>query len=213
MPRLRVATNICSPNLPILDAAIADLRKIIRELDEVMETELSRTFAAVSEQFVHYFQQLFNGGTAKLVLADPNDIANSGIEIIARPPGKRPQTLALLSGGERTLTALALNLSILRVSPTPFCVLDEVDAALDEANVDRFRMTVEELSRDTQFIIITHNRRTLEGTNAIYGITMASDGASRVISLQLQGEKIVRHGEAIWRRNVARWSRSRCSNS
>lgn len=175
-----------------LEAAIADLRKIIRELDEVMETELSRTFAAVSEKFVHYFQQLFNGGAAKLVLADPNDITNSGIEIIARPPGKRPQSLALLSGGERTLSALALIFAILSVSPTPFCILDEVDAALDEANVDRFRMTVEELSHDTQFIIITHNRRTLEGTNAIYGITMASDGASRVISLQLQGEKIVR---------------------
>ncbi|MCC6453775.1 MAG: chromosome segregation protein SMC [Caldilineaceae bacterium] len=178
-----------------LEAAISDLRKIVRELDEVMETELSRTFAAVSEQFVHYFQQLFNGGAAKLVLADPEDITNSGIEIIARPPGKRPQNLALLSGGERTLAALALIFAILRVSPTPFCVLDEVDAALDEANVDRFRMTVEELSHDTQFIIITHNRRTLEGTNAIYGITMASDGASRVISLQLQGEKIVRQDD------------------
>ena len=179
-----------------LESAIADLRKIIRELDEVMETELSRTFAAVSELFVHYFQQLFNGGSAKLVLADPDNIATSGIEIIARPPGKRPQSLALLSGGERTLAALALIFAILRVSPTPFCILDEVDAALDEANVDRFRMTVEELSRDTQFIIITHNRRTLEGTNAIYGITMASDGASRVISLQLQGEKIVRDSAA-----------------
>ena len=179
-----------------LEAAIADLRKIIRELDDVMETELARTFDAVSELFVHYFQQLFNGGTAKLVLADPNDITNSGIEIIARPPGKRPQSLALLSGGERTLAALALIFAILRVSPTPFCILDEVDAALDEANVDRFRVVVEELSRDTQFIIITHNRRTLEGTNAIYGITMASDGASRVISLLLQGEKIVRDSAA-----------------
>lgn len=178
-----------------LEVAIADMRKIIRELDEVMEAELSRTFAAVSEQFVHYFQQLFNGGAAKLVLADPDDITNSGIEIIARPPGKRPQSLALLSGGERTLTALALIFAILHVSPTPFCVLDEVDAALDEANVDRFRMTVEELSADTQFIIITHNRRTLEGTNAIYGITMASDGASRVISLRLQGDKIVKNNE------------------
>jgi chromosome segregation protein len=176
-----------------LEAAIADLRKIVRELDEVMRVELARTFAAVAEQFVHYFQQLFNGGAAKLVLADPDDITNSGIEIIARPPGKRPQSLALLSGGERTLAALALIFAILRVSPTPFCVLDEVDAALDEANVDRFRLTVEELSQGTQFILITHNRRTLEGTNAIYGITMASDGASRVISLQLQGEKIVKH--------------------
>lgn len=173
-----------------LEAAIADLRKIVRELDEVMRTELGRTFAAVAEQFVHFFQQLFNGGTAKLVLATPDDIANSGIEIIARPPGKRPQSLALLSGGERTLTACALIFAILRVSPTPFCVLDEVDAALDEANVDRFRQTIEELSRGTQFILITHNRRTLEGTNAIYGITMSGDGTSRVISLRLDGNTI-----------------------
>lgn len=181
-----------------LEAAIADLRKVLRELDEVMQTELSRTFAAVSEQFVIFFQQLFSGGTAKLVLADPEDISNSGIEIIARPPGKRPQSLALLSGGERTLTACALIFAILRVSPTPFCVLDEVDAALDEANVDRFRQTIDELAQGTQFILITHNRRTLEGTNAIYGITMSSDGASRVISLRLEGERIVqqRDGDA-----------------
>jgi chromosome segregation protein len=174
-----------------LEAAIADIRKVLRELDEVMQTELTRTFAAVAEQFVIFFQQLFSGGAAKLILADPDDIANSGIEIIARPPGKRPQSLALLSGGERTLTACALIFAILRVSPTPFCVLDEVDAALDEANVDRFRQTVEELAQETQFILITHNRRTLEGTHAIYGITMAADGASRVISLRLEGERIV----------------------
>lgn len=173
-----------------LEAAIGDLRKIIRELDEVMQTELSKTFAAVADEFVIFFQSLFSGGAAKLVLVDPEDIANSGIEIIARPPGKRPQSLALLSGGERTLTAMALIFAILRVSPTPFCVLDEVDAALDEANVDRFRLTVEELSQGTQFIIITHNRRTLDGTNAIYGITMASDGTSRVISLRLEGESV-----------------------
>lgn len=174
-----------------LEAAIADLRKVLRELDDVMQIELQRTFAAVAEQFVYFFQLLFNGGAAKLILAEPEDIANSGIEIVARPPGKRPQSLALLSGGERTLTACALIFAILRVSPTPFCVLDEVDAALDEANVDRFRQTVEELSRGTQFILITHNRRTLEGTNAIYGITMSSDGTSRVISLRLEGERIV----------------------
>ena len=178
-----------------LEAAIADMRKILHELDEVMETELSRTFAAVAEQFTYFFERLFNGGTARLVLADPNDIANSGIEIIARPPGKRPQSLALLSGGERTLAAMALIFAILRVSPTPFCVLDEVDAALDEANVDRFRQTVTLLSEGTQFIIITHNRRTLEGTSAMYGITMAGDGTSRVMSVRLDGDRIVHGGE------------------
>jgi chromosome segregation protein len=175
-----------------LETAIGDLRKVLRELDEVMQAELLRTFNAVAVEFVDFFQRLFNGGAAKLVLAEPDDITNSGIEIIARPPGKRPQSLALLSGGERTLSACALIFAILRVSPTPFCVLDEVDAALDEANVDRFRQTVAELSQATQFIIITHNRRTLEGTDAIYGVTMSVDGASRVISLRLEGERIVR---------------------
>jgi chromosome segregation protein len=175
-----------------LEAAAADLRKIIRDLDQLMEVELARTFTAVAEQFEHFFKLLFNGGTAKLVLTEPDDLTNTGIEIIARPPGKRPQSLALLSGGERALAACALIFGILRVSPTPFCVLDEVDAALDEANVDRFRMTVEdELSADTQFIIVTHNRRTLEGANAIYGVTMGNDGVSKVISLKLEGDKMV----------------------
>ncbi|MEZ4612376.1 MAG: hypothetical protein R2838_19405 [Caldilineaceae bacterium] len=107
----------------------------MRELDELMEVELTKTFQAVAEQFEHFFKLLFNGGTAKLVLTEPDDITSTGVEIIARPPGKRPQSLALLSGGERTLSACALIFAILRVSPTPFCVLDEVDAALDEANV------------------------------------------------------------------------------
>ena len=151
----------------------------------------------MAEQFVHFFQLLFNGGTAQLVLTTPDDITNTGIEIIARPPGKRPQTLALLSGGERTLAACALIFGILRVSPTPFCVLDEVDAALDEANVDRFRLTVESLSDNTQFIIVTHNRRTLEGANAIYGVTMGNDGISRVISLKMEGDRMVQHANGV----------------
>lgn len=176
-----------------LSAAAADLQKIIRNLDELMQTELARTFAAVAEEFGREFQKLFNGGSGELVLTDPDDIANSGIDIVARPPGKRPQSLALLSGGERALAACALIFSILRVSPTPFCVLDEVDAALDEANVDRFRLAVEELSHMMQFIVVTHNRRTLEGANTIYGITMGADGVSRVIGLRLEGEQIVRH--------------------
>ena len=174
-----------------LEAAAADLRKVVRELDELMEVELTKTFQAVAEQFEHFFKLLFNGGTAKLVLTEPDDITNTGVEIIARPPGKRPQSLALLSGGERTLSACALIFAILRVSPTPFCVLDEVDAALDEANVDRFRLTLEDLSDGTQFIIVTHNRRTLEGANTIYGVTMGNDGVSKTLSLRLEGNKMV----------------------
>jgi chromosome segregation protein len=174
-----------------LEAALADLRKIIAELDERMEVELRRTFDAVGKEFTRLFQQLFSGGTAHLELTDPEHIGASGIEIIARPPGKRPQSLALLSGGERSLSACALIFAILRVSPTPFCVLDEVDAALDEANIDRFRLMLEDMSQDTQFIIVTHNRRTLEGANTIYGVTMGNDGVSRVMSLRLEGDRIV----------------------
>ncbi|MEZ4734520.1 MAG: chromosome segregation protein SMC [Caldilineaceae bacterium] len=180
-----------------LEAAIADMRKVIKELDALMKAALQETFTKVAEQFVHFFQLLFNGGTAQLLLTTPDDITNTGIEIIARPPGKRPQSLALLSGGERTLAACALIFAILRVSPTPFCVLDEVDAALDEANVDRFRLTVESLSDNTQFIIVTHNRRTLEGASAIYGVTMGNDGISRVISLKLEGDRMVQHGNGV----------------
>ena len=179
-----------------LAAALSDLRKIIAELDERMETELRRTFAAVGVEFTRLFQQLFNGGTAHLELTDPDHIGSSGIEIIARPPGKRPQSLALLSGGERSLSACALIFAILRVSPTPFCVLDEVDAALDEANIDRFRLMLEEMSQETQFIVVTHNRRTLEGANTIYGVTMGDDGISRVMSLRLDGDKIVNGSES-----------------
>jgi chromosome segregation protein len=174
-----------------LEAAAADLRKVINELDKQMEEALRRTFDAVSKEFVHYFELLFRGGTAKLTLTSPDDVINTGVEIVARPPGKRPQSLELLSGGERSLTACALIFAILRVSPTPFCILDEVDAALDEANVDRFRTVLETLIDRTQFIIITHNRRTLEASNTIYGITMGDDGVSRVISLRLEGDEMV----------------------
>ena len=176
-----------------LEAAAADLQKIVKELDARMDVELRRTFDAVGREFTHFFQQLFDGGTAHLELTDPDNIGSSGVEIIARPPGKRPQSLALLSGGERTLSACALIFAILRVSPTPFCVLDEVDAALDEANVDRFRHTLETLSQETQFIVVTHNRRTLEGSNTIYGVTMGDDGVSKVMSLRLVGDTIVHH--------------------
>ena len=174
-----------------LEKAAFDLRRIIRELDKRMEVELRRTFDAVSVEFVHFFELLFRGGSAQISLTNPEDIINTGVEIVARPPGKRPQSLDLLSGGERSLTACALIFAILRVSPTPFCILDEVDAALDEANVDRFREVVEELGGHTQFILITHNRRTLEASNTIYGITMGDDGVSRVISLRLEGDEMV----------------------
>ncbi|HEX5588669.1 MAG TPA: hypothetical protein VFX65_00070, partial [Candidatus Limnocylindrales bacterium] len=131
------------------------------------------------------FRQLFGGGFARLSLTDPEDLASTGIEIVARPPGKKPQALAMLSGGERALTAVALLFAMLEVRPVPFCVLDEVDAALDEANVGRFTAALRELAERTQFVVITHNRGTIEIADALYGVTVGDDSVSRVISLRL----------------------------
>jgi chromosome segregation protein len=168
-----------------LRAAEAELRQVIDELDELMQKEFLRTFDAVAAAFRQTFTRLFQGGSARLTLVNPDNLAEAGIEIEARLPGKREQGLAMLSGGERSLTACALIFALLKVSPTPFCVLDEVDAMLDEANVARFREMLVELSADTQFLVITHNRETVQGAQTVYGISMSPDSASQVISLRL----------------------------
>jgi chromosome segregation protein len=175
-----------------LEEAAQSLREVITELDDVMRLEFSETFQAVATRFRENFALLFGGGTARLVLTDPDNISQTGVEIIARPPGKRQQTLALLSGGERSLTAVALIFALLEVSPPPFCVLDEVDAMLDEANVKRFRAALEALSERTQFIVITHNRGTIQAADTIYGVSMGDDSVSQVVSLRLDGERIAR---------------------
>ena len=171
-----------------LEEAATDLRQVIGELDELMERDFRETFEAVRKEFKKYFVSLFGGGAADLVLTEPDDLMETGVEIMARPPGRREQALALLSGGERALTAAALIFAILKVSPTPFCFLDEVDATLDEANVGRFREALQELSERTHFIVITHNRGTVEVADTIYGISMGEDSVSRVISLKLNEE-------------------------
>jgi chromosome segregation protein len=168
-----------------LQKAEEDLKHVIAELDELTKQEFSKTFDAVDKQFRAMFTRLFGGGSARLALTDPDNLVETGIEIEARLPGRREQGLALLSGGERSLTAVALVFALLKVSPTPVCVMDEVDAMLDEANVGRFRDLLQELSRDTQFIVITHNRNTVQAADVIYGITMGRDSASQVISLRL----------------------------
>lgn len=168
-----------------LHKAEIDLRQVINELDDITRQEFLKTFSAVAEEFKIIFHRLFGGGSAKLMLTDPDDLTETGIDIEARLPGKREQGLALLSGGERSLTAIALVFSLLKVSPTPVCVMDEVDAMLDEANVGRFRDLVRELSLDTQFIIITHNRNTVQAADVIYGVTMGHDSVSQIISLKL----------------------------
>ena len=174
-----------------LEKAAATLEEVIVELEHVMDREFQKTFKAVAAYFREAFTDLFGGGSARLSLVDPDNPNTSGVEIIARPPGKREQGLALLSGGERALTAVALIFSILKAHPTPFCVLDEVDAALDEANVGRFRDALKQLSAQTQFILITHNRGTIEAADTIYGISMGADNTSQVISLKLDGREVV----------------------
>jgi chromosome segregation protein len=168
-----------------IHGAIERTRQLIAELDTLVSEQFRRTFAALEKAFDARFQQLFGGGFAKLALTDPQDLAATGIEITARPPGKKPQALAMLSGGERALTAVALLFAMLEVRPVPFCVLDEVDAALDEANIGRFTDALRDLSRATQCIVITHNRGTIEVADALYGVTVGDDSVSRVISLRL----------------------------
>ena len=177
-----------------LRKADEDLRQIIAELDELMRREFKKTFVAVAAEFKQMFTRLFGGGTARLILTDEDNPTETGIDIEAKLPGRREQGLSLLSGGERSLTAVALIFALLKVSPTPFCVMDEVDAALDEANVGRFTELLKELSQDIQFILITHNRNTVQVADVIYGITMGRDSASQVISLRLDeiGEDMVK---------------------
>ncbi len=168
-----------------LRQAIAKTRELIAELNKMIADQFATTFAALETAFDARFRHLFGGGYAHLVMTDPDDLSATGIEIVARPPGKKQQALAMLSGGERALTAVALLFAMLEVRPVPFCVLDEVDAALDEANVGRFTSALRELAAATQFIVITHNRGTIEAADALYGVTVGDDSVSRVISLRL----------------------------
>jgi chromosome segregation protein len=168
-----------------LEKAESDLRQVVSELDGLMKTEFYNTFNLVNNVFKEMFVRLFGGGSAELIIADENHITESGIDIQATLPGKRKQELASLSGGEKSLTAVALIFALLKVSPTPFCILDEVDAMLDETNVVRFGDLLLELSEQTQCIVITHNRNTVQLANVLYGVTMGKDSTSQVISLKL----------------------------
>ena len=166
-----------------LEKAMTDLRSLADDLASTIAEQFATTLMAVDREFGVFFQRLFNGGQASLRTSD--DPEDPGIEIYARPPGKRIGSLAQLSGGERALTATALLLAILRVKPAPFCVLDEVDAALDERNVSRFTQALRELTDRTQFVVITHNRGTIEAADMLYGVSMDDGGVSKVISLKL----------------------------
>ncbi|MDN3437725.1 chromosome segregation protein SMC [Planococcus sp. APC 3900] len=172
-----------------LNEAKDTLRTLIREMDGEMTSRFDETFHAIRKQFQRVFKELFGGGSADLVLTDPQDLLMTGVEIIAQPPGKKLQNLTLLSGGERALTAIALLFAILNVRPVPFCVLDEVEAALDESNVVRYSQYLKKFSEDTQFIVITHRKGTMEGADVLYGITMQESGISKLVSVKLE-EKI-----------------------
>jgi chromosome segregation protein len=173
-----------SSQLDDVESAAESLRAVLTDLHRKMAASFSDTFAEVAAEFEQTFKRLFGGGTAKLSQQNDDD-EPGGVDIVAQPPGKRLQGLNQLSGGERALTAVALLVAIQRVNPSPFCLLDEVDAALDESNVVRFKDELRDLSTSTQYVVITHNRGTIEGADTLYGVSMGDDGVSRTISLRL----------------------------
>lgn len=162
------------------------LKKVIRELDQAMKQQFKESFHQIGDAFEKTFKRLFSGGTAQVRLSDPSDPLESDIEIYVQPPGKKLQHLHLLSGGEKALTAISLLFAILEVKPAPFCVLDEIEAALDDVNVDRFALYLKDVSAQSQFVVITHRKGTMEIADALYGVTMEEYGVSRVVSVKLE---------------------------
>ena len=162
------------------------LYNIIKEMDSVMKVKLSETFEQVRKEFKNVYRELFKGGRAELVLTDPDNILETGIEIKAEPPGKKLQSISLLSGGEKTFTAISLLFAILNIRPVPFCLFDEVEAALDDANVEAFGRYLDKYRDNTQFIIITHKKKTMEYADILYGITMQESGVSKIVSVKLE---------------------------
>jgi len=175
-----------------IESSRNQLNDLIRRINRESRQLFEETFTAVRENFQQLFRKLFGGGRADILLTNPEDVLESGIEIVARPPGKELRSLSLLSGGEKTLTALALLFSVFRARPSPFCLLDEVDAALDETNTERFSRLLREFSDTSQFIIISHAKRTMSMAGVLYGVTMQEPGVSRRISVRFEdvGHKI-----------------------
>ncbi len=183
--RINTRYTFLSSQKEDLETSINDILSVIEELDKTMEDKLTVTFAELNTEFSKVFTKLFKGGEGKLLLTDPDDILNTGLDIYAVPPGKDIKNTRLLSGGESTLTAIALLFAILNIRTVPFCILDEVEAALDEVNVDMFGSYLQTINLDTQFIIITHKKRTMEYINNLYGVTMQESGVSKIVSVKL----------------------------
>ena len=180
-----------------LSKAKQQLMDLIKRINKTTTEMFAKTFDQVNQRFQDMFHKLFGGGTAKLVLVDEEDVLESGIEIIARPPGKKLQTVSLLSGGERTLTAVALLFALYLVKPSPFCLLDELDAALDESNIGRFIQVLQDFVTQSQFIVITHNRQTIGAADVLYGVTMEQRGISKIVSVKFNQEKRGEGGRAL----------------
>jgi chromosome segregation protein len=168
-----------------LQKAEADLMKIIADLSSEMLQKFNAEFVKINENFTKVFKELFGGGNAKLELLPNEDPLCAGVEISACPPGKSPKSISLLSGGEKTMTAIAILFAILKLRPMPFCFLDEIEAALDDANIDRYARYLKRFSQDTQFIVITHRKPTMELADSLFGVTMQEKGVSKIVSVKL----------------------------
>lgn len=176
---------LTSQRTDIIDS-IAATEEALREIKQRSRDKFKAAFEAINANFIEFFQELFGGGRGEMTLLESDDILEAGIEVVAQPPGKRLQNILLLSGGEKAMTAIALVLAIFKYRPSPFCLLDEVDAPLDDANVGRFASKIADMSEKTQFIVITHNKRTMEAARALYGVTMQEAGVSKIVSVKFE---------------------------
>ena len=169
-----------------IEESIKKIRGVISEMTSTMQTQFKERFKQINKNFNEVFAELFGGGKAELILEDESNILECGIEIKAQPPGKKLENMTLLSGGERALTAIAILFSILKINPAPFCILDEIEAALDDVNVARYANYLKKFSKETQFLVITHRKGTMEIADTVYGVTMEEKGISKLLSINLK---------------------------
>ena len=169
-----------------LEGTMSKLRKIITDITQIMREQFKEKFKEINKNFGDVFAELFGGGKAEVKLEDEENLLECGIEITAQPPGKKLQNMMLLSGGEKALTAIALLFAILKINPAPFCVLDEIEAALDDVNVYRYAEYLKKFAKDTQFLVITHRKGTMEVADSVYGVTMEENGISKLLSMKLK---------------------------
>lgn len=169
-----------------LENSMTKLRNVISEMITIMKAQFKEKFKLINKNFDEVFKELFGGGKAELILENEDDVLNCGIDIRVQPPGKKLQNMTLLSGGEKAFTAIAILFAILKINPAPFCVLDEIEAALDDVNVNRYAEYLKKFAKDTQFLVITHRKGTMEAADTVYGITMEENGISKLLSMKLK---------------------------